>query len=74
MRNRLYWKLLTSNIELISKTLKAGKPAFSYVSLLHPKVNLNIIVMNKVLIVDASESDRRLMSNLLVKSKDVVIK
>ncbi len=67
MRNRLYWKLLTNNIGLISRILKAGKPAFSYVSLLHPKVNLNIIVMNKVLIVDASESDRRLMSGLLVK-------
>ena len=57
MRNRLYWKLLTNNIGLISRILKAGKPAFSYISPLHPKVNLNIIVMNKVLIVDASESD-----------------
>ena len=68
MKNQLYWKLLTSSIGLISRILKAGQPAFSYVSLLHPKVNLNFIVMNKVLIVDASESDRRLMSGLLTRA------
>ena len=56
---------MTGNIELSSRILKAGRPAFSYVSPLHPKVNLNIIVMNKVLIVDASESDRRRISGVL---------
>ena len=58
---------MTGNIELSSRILKAGRPAFSYVSPLHPKVNLNIIVMNKALIVDASEPDRRLMAGLPVK-------
>lgn len=43
MRNRLYWKPLISNIKLSSRILKAGQPAFSYVSPLRPKVNLNII-------------------------------
>lgn len=49
MRNRLYWKLLTGDIELSSRILTAGCPAFSYVSPLHPKVNLMLAIKSALI-------------------------